>query len=374
VQAAVEDEGSEEEGSVVRPSRLLMMMAFLTAAGACAGGEPAPSARARDAAATPAASAPATTVAVTSTRITIAYATASAANSPLQLAQDQGIFRANGLAVDMVHAVGNAGPAAVLSGQAQVLSSGCAEAMGPVAGGADLVLPIVTINRMQYVLAGGPGISSPDSLRGKQLAVSRLGSSSHLATKFIVKYLGLDPEQDVTYVQVGNTPERVGALVAGNVDGAILSSDEGALIGNEPGMHVVVDMTREEIPYCGNALTTTRQYAREQPAVMRALTRSLVEAIARYKLNRPEGVEAVAHFLGESDVSRAELLWGAWVPLFPAKPYPEPRALQFVLDEMAQSDERARALVAEQIADPSWVRELDESGYIDSFYRAAGAR
>src|SRR4051812_28614405 len=263
----------EKEGSIVRPNRLLTIIAFLAAASACAGGEPAPSARARDAAAAPAASAPATTAALTPTHITIAYSTASAANSPLQLAQDQGIFRANGLEVDMVHAVGNAGPAAMLSGQAQVLSSGCAEAMGPVAGGADLVLPIVTINRMQYVLAGGPSISSADSLRGKQLAVSRIGSSSHLATKFIVKYLGLDPEQDVTYVQVGNTPERVGALVAGNVDGAILSSDEGSLIGNEPGMHVVVDMTREEIRYCGNALSTTRQYAREQPAVMRALTR-----------------------------------------------------------------------------------------------------
>ena len=178
----------------------------------------------------------------------------------------------------------------------------------------------------------------------------------------------------MTYVQVGNTPERVGALVTGNVDGSILSFDEGALIGNEPGMHIVVDMTRENIAYCGNALAANRQYVRDHPAVMRALTRSLVEAIARYKLNRTEGAEAVAHFLGDSDTRRAEQLWGAWVSLFPEKPYPEPRGLQFVLDEMAQSDERARALDVDQVADPSWVRELDESGYIDGLYRAAGAR
>jgi ABC-type nitrate/sulfonate/bicarbonate transport system substrate-binding protein len=133
-------------------------------------------------------------------------------------------------------------------------------------------------------------------------------------------------------------------------------------------------MTRENIPYCGNALAASRQYVRDQPAVMRALTRSLVEAIARYKLNRPEGVEAVAHFLGESDPRRAEQLWGAWAYLFPEKPYPEARGLQFVVDELAQSDERARTLDPEQIVDPSWVRELDQSGYIDSLYGAAGAR
>jgi NitT/TauT family transport system substrate-binding protein len=359
----------------VRVTKLLALIALLAAASACAaGGDSTASPRPGGAAAAPASGAPATAASVAPTRITLAYSTASAANSPLQLAQDRGIFRANGLEVEMIHAVGNAGPAAVLSGQAQVLSSGCAEALGAMVGGADFLLAAVSINRMQYVLAGSPSIGSPETLRGKRLAVSRIGSSSYLATKFIVKYLGLDPEQDVVYVQVGNTPERVGALLAGSVDGSILSSDEGALIGNEPGIHLVVDMTRENVPYCGNALAANRPYVRDQPAVMRALTRSLVEAIARYKLNKTEGVEAVAHFLGESDTRRAEQLWGAWADLFPEKPYPETRGLQFVLDELAQNDERARALDPQQIVDPSWVRELDQSGFVDGLYRAAGAR
>src|SRR5205823_2962915 len=125
--------------------------------------------------AAPTSDAPATVASVAPTRITLAYSTASAANSPLQLAQDRGLFRANGLEVEMIHAVGNAGPAAIVSGQAQVLSSGCTEALSAMVGGADFLLAIVSINRMQYVLAGGPGISDPDSLRGKRLAVSRIG-------------------------------------------------------------------------------------------------------------------------------------------------------------------------------------------------------
>ena len=223
------------------------------------------------------------------THVTLAYSTASAANSPWQLAQDRGIFRANGLDVELIHAMGNAGPAAALSGQAQLLATGCAEALAAIAGGADFVFTTVWINRMQYVLAGSPTIAGPETLRGKRLAVSRIGSSSHLATKFIVKYLGLDPDQDVSYVQVGNTPERVGALLAGSVDGSILSADEGYLIGNQPGMHIVVDMTTENIPYCGNAMGSTRQYLREHPEVMRAMTRSFVEAITRFRLNKEIG-------------------------------------------------------------------------------------
>src|SRR5262249_44759297 len=176
--------------------RAIVVLAVLSLLVSACGGSAAPSASSQpsDAAAPPpSAPAPAAQPApeASPTHITLAYSTASAANSPLQLAQDRGIFRANGLDVELIHAMGNAGPAAALSGQAQVLATGCAEALAAIAGGADFVLMMVWINRMQYVLAGSPTIAGPETLRGKRLAVSRIGSSSHLATKFIVKYLGL---------------------------------------------------------------------------------------------------------------------------------------------------------------------------------------
>ncbi|HLH23593.1 MAG TPA: ABC transporter substrate-binding protein [Chloroflexota bacterium] len=305
------------------------------------------------------------------THLTLAYSTASAANSPLQLAQDRGIFRANGLDVDLIHAPGNTGPAAVLAGQAQMLSSGCTEAVGAIAGGADFVVVLTSINRLQYELVGGPSVTNVDALRGKRLAVSRIGSSSHLALRFIVKYLGLDPDQDVSYVQVGNTPERVSALLAGSVDASILSSDEATLIGNQPGMHTIVDMTTEDQPYCGNALVMTRQYTRDAPDVGRRLTRALVEALARFRQSKAEGTDAIARFLNDDDLDKAAQLWETWVRLFPEKPYPDPRGLQFVLDELAQTDPRAKALTPDQLIDATWVRELDQSGFLDSLYRSA---
>jgi NitT/TauT family transport system substrate-binding protein len=301
----------------------------------------------------------------------LTYSTASAANSPLRLAQDRGIFAANGLDVELVHAPGNGGPSAVLSGQAQMLSSGCTEAVSAIAGGADFVVVLTTINRMQYVLVGGPSITNVDTLRGKRLAVSRIGTSSHLALRFIVKYLGLDPDQDVSYVQVGNTPERVSALQSGSVDGSILSADEATLLADQPGMHVIVDMTTENQPYCGNALVMLRQYTRDNADVGRRLTRALVEALARFRTNKEEGADAIGKFLSDDDPAKAAQLWETWLRLFPEKPYPDPRGVQFVLDELAQTDERAKAITPEQIIDPTWVRELDESGFIDNLYKSA---
>jgi NitT/TauT family transport system substrate-binding protein len=296
-------------------------------------------------------------------------ATTSAQNSPFQLAQDQGMFAANGLEVELAHAPGSAGPAALLAGQAPVLASGCVELVNAVAGGADFVLWLQTTNRLQYMLAGGQNVPTAADVRGTRLAISRVGADSHVATKFILSYLGLDPDQDATYVQVGNTPDRVAALLSGSVDATILSSDEGSLMANVPGMRILVDMTQGDMPYCATSLMTTRGYARENSAVIRRLTRAFVEATARYKTNKAEGTAAVARFLNESDPVKVEHVWDTWQRLFLAKPYPDARGIQFIIDQVAQDDERVRALTPEQISDPSWVRELDKSGFIDTLYQ-----
>ncbi len=363
---------AERPVSVARLVAVACLFAGLACtAGAPAARPPAPVAQSAPSAAPPSGGAPAPSAPPATaepTHLTIAYATASSANSLLLLAQQQGIFQANGLDAELVYAPGNAGPAAIISGQAQAISSGCAEALGIMASGADLVYVLVNTNRLQYVLAGGPSVQSRDEIPGKRFAVSRIGTSSHFATRFIVKYLGLDPDRDVTYVQVGNTPERITALVSGAVDGSILSIEEGVLVGEMPGMRILVDMTQEKLPYCGNGLVLPRQTLAERPELVRALVRTVVEATARYKQDRAAGTAAVSKFLDESDPVKVERIWTVRAGLFPPKPYPEASGLQFVIAEAAEADPRVASLTPERISDPSWVRALDESGYIDSLY------
>lgn len=322
----------------------------------------------------PAASAPTAPAPANPDRISAVYSTTSAVTATVTLGQRQGIFRDNDLLVEVAHAPGNAGPAALVSGQAQVMLGGCAELIAAIAGGADMALLSTTNNRMDYVLTGGPNMPDRASVRGKQLGVSRFGSSSHLTTKFIIKQIGLDAERDVAYVQVGNTPERIAALLTGGIDGAVLTVDEGQLIRDQPGVHVVVDMTQENVPYCGNGVVVMRSALRENPDIYRRFTRALAEIVARFKTNREEGVAAVAEFMNESDLQKAALMWESRSKVMPAKPYPEPLGLQFVIDQLAEVDDRIKGMTVEQVAEPTFMRELDESGYLDRLYTTAGGR
>jgi NitT/TauT family transport system substrate-binding protein len=60
-------------------------------------------------------------------------------------------------------------------------------------------------------------------LKGKKIAVSSLGSMSTLLVRQIVARSGLDPDRDVTYLAVGGSETRSGAMAAGFVDAALMT-------------------------------------------------------------------------------------------------------------------------------------------------------
>ena len=81
----------------------------------------------------------------------------------------------------------------------------------------------VNVDNAPYVLVGRPQIKSMGDLKGKKIAVSSLGSMSTLVVREIVARSGLDPDRDVTYLAVGGSETRSGAMAAGFVDAALMT-------------------------------------------------------------------------------------------------------------------------------------------------------
>jgi len=81
----------------------------------------------------------------------------------------------------------------------------------------------VNVDNAPYVLVGRPQIKSMSDLKGKKIAVSSLGSMSTLVVREIVARSGLDPDRDVTYLAVGGSETRSGAMAAGFVDAALMT-------------------------------------------------------------------------------------------------------------------------------------------------------
>ena len=87
-----------------------------------------------------------------------------------------------------------------------------------VSGIMDLKVISVTFNRLEHIFVTRKNIAKPEELRGKRVAVSRIGSASDIVTRMVIRQWKIDTEKEVNILQSGNTPTRMTALVAGNVD------------------------------------------------------------------------------------------------------------------------------------------------------------
>ena len=71
-----------------------------------------------------------------------------------------------------------------------------------------------------------PQIKRFEDLKGKKIAISAFGTLTDLLTREILLDHGLKPMQDVLLLQTGGVPVRLAALMSGNVQGALLASQQ----------------------------------------------------------------------------------------------------------------------------------------------------
>ena len=157
--------------------------------------------------------------------LTISYPSISGAQAVLWVAKETGIFRKNGLDVDLVYIAG--GPrsmAALLSGQLQVIGTGGNALVAANLGGAkDTVLIATTYNTLVFSLMTRENLKEPKDLQNKSLGVTGLGSLSDFTLRTLVRKWGLNPTQDVVIRPMGGYPEILSGMQSGMLDGGVFS-------------------------------------------------------------------------------------------------------------------------------------------------------
>ena len=89
-------------------------------------------------------------------------------------------------------------------------------------------------------------------------------------TRLLVSRLGLDPDKDVSYVQVGDVPVLMAALTAGNktIDGATIQPPYyQKLVAS--GVRVLANMQEMDISFQQTGLNTTQKFVAKSPDVVR---------------------------------------------------------------------------------------------------------
>jgi NitT/TauT family transport system substrate-binding protein len=223
----------------------------------------------------------------------------------------------------------------------------------------------VTINRLEHILVVRNHVKAAEDLRGKKLAISRFGSASDVTTRLALRTLKV-PERDVTLLQSGNTPTRISALVAGHVDGALVSPELVHKVLASKCCRILADLSELPLDYARFGVVTPMSVLRGQRDTMRKMLEAYIEGIYLFK-TRPDAAQAVMRTEGVTDPQVAKSVYERLAGSFREYPIPEPKGVQAALDSVAVAKDRN--VQAQDYMDSSLIEEIKNSGYIDRLYK-----
>jgi ABC-type nitrate/sulfonate/bicarbonate transport system substrate-binding protein/LysM repeat protein len=237
--------------------------------------------------------------------------------------------------------------------------------------GSGVVMIAGFLNTMDYKFIVARDITRPDQLKGKIVAVSRVGSSSDFATRYALERYGLVPDKDVTILQIGSQPARFSAMETGKIHGVMIAIPLTAK-AKKMGLNILADLQMLGLEYQHTGLAVTRNLVKTQPDLVRNILKGFVEGIHYMKTHRKESLAILARYLKTDDEDAVEEAYESVVQaLIPEKPYPTLKGIDIILREMRVKDPNARSARAEQFVDLTFIKELDSSGFIDRLYKSA---
>jgi NitT/TauT family transport system substrate-binding protein len=298
----------------------------------------------------------------------VVYSNLSMGSAPIWIIDKAGIFRKHGLDVSLTLAQGNLPIQAMIAGSFDIGFVGAVPLIGAVLSGAQLKLTATMFDKILYALVTSRDITSGSQLKGKRIGISRVGTTSEMAARFAVSELGLDPDRDVTMIQVGNSPERFIALRAGSIQG--MAADPSDMIrAQREGFPILVDLTRSNIDFVVGGVVMTERFIRDQEKTAFTFLRAYVEGLHYFKTHPEESSRVAATMLRTTDLDALRQSWKVYERITPPKPYPSLKGLEPVIRLVAARNPAALNAKPEQFIDSRFIEQIDKSGFIDRLYR-----
>ena len=283
------------------------------------------------------------------------------------IAKDAKLFEKNGLDVELVLLRGSGQTSqAMVAGSLFASSVALPAVMLANLNGADLVNVAHGIAVQGSKLMVRPEIRKVEDLKGKKIGISSLGSAGDLLFGYVLRKYGIDTTRDVFWLAVGNTGERLQALLNGAVDAADLSYPADAQ-AERSGFRALLD-ARKEIVYPTASVVTRRRTIRDDRDTVMRVVRSYVEGIAFLKQNKSFSQKVLAKYFRTSDPEYLEGAYAIFKQDFIAAPYPITRGLEAIYEIAAARRPEIRAHKPEEFVDTSFVAELEKSGMIKKLY------
>jgi ABC-type nitrate/sulfonate/bicarbonate transport system substrate-binding protein len=300
------------------------------------------------------------------TRVMSGYAAISGPHAVLWVAREAGLFEKNGLRADVAYIrSGSTMGQALVAGEIQMAQMGGPAALAAGVAGFDVALIAVALNTTPIVIMGT--VSKMEELKGKGIGITRYGSNTDISARFAIRKFGLQPEKDVALLQLEDYPGIMGGLQSGRIAAGALA-DPFTDHAKKLGYKEIADIASLGLEFPFVSIVAKKTYLRDQPDVAQRFVRAYTEAIALYKNNRELAMKVTSKYSGIKDAAILTSTVNFYAPKLARVPYPTVGGIRFILDQIAARDPKAKNVNAESFMDVRFVKQLDESGFIQRLY------
>jgi len=288
--------------------------------------------------------------------------TASPAHLPVWVAKDAGYFEKNGLNVEPVQIRGGSLiTLAILTGDLPFSGAGAESVVAARASGGDIILLACPVDADPVYLIARPEIKSPQDLKGLASAVTRYGSTTHFYLRAALKHVGLDPDKDMTILQLGAGPEMVIALDRGSIAAAALTTRY-AIPFLERGWPVLVDLSHTDLVYPSSCVTSSRAFIRAEPKTTHDFLRAYVAGIRLTKQNPGFAEKSFSKWMRERNGTIVKKTVEAYARVFKPAPIVPDKGIENVIQDLM----KARPEFKEYIG---WPEPFRENGPLEKVLR-----
>ena len=234
--------------------------------------------------------------------------------------------------------------------------------------GSDLILLASSNDSQPMKLMVHSGITGPKELKGKTVAVTRFGSLTDLLLRPVLKNWGLEPQKDVTLLQIGRLPDMVTAIAQRKVDGGVISFPN-SLQAEKLGIKTLLDFADSGLDIPSTTVVASRKYSNSHREVVLRFLKAYIEGTHRLLTDRELGIRALRKYGGVNDRELLATTYDLFTSRYTKKiPKINPKAVETALSLLAEGNPKARGRKAEEFMDTSFMDELESTGFIKSVW------
>lgn len=298
----------------------------------------------------------------------VPYVSISPTNGPLWIAKETNLFKKHDIDAQLIYIPGGTVIIqSMLAGEANIANMAPPAAMAAWIRGADLAVVASGVNRLLETVVTSTQIRSPQELKGKRIGISRYGSLTDAALREALRHYNLTPDRDVTIVQAGGEGERLAALTARAVDGAMLSGDQ-RFQAEKLGFHVVIDLSKLPIEYPNNGIVVRKEFTRTNRVTVKRFLKAWVEGTKIFKTDRDVSLKVLGKYLKTKDAEILAKSYEPYRPVFERTPIAKRDGFAFALERLGKDIPEAGKMNPDNFIDNSILMELEKEGFITEVY------